>query len=70
VATITVTFLAGTDPDTAQVQVQNKIQQATPQLPTEVQAQGLSATILAIFFVPLFFILVRGFSKKQKATEA
>jgi multidrug efflux pump len=39
---ITVTFAAGTDPDTAQVQVQNKVQQAIPQLPTEVQQQGIT----------------------------
>jgi len=41
VATITVTFDAGTNSDIAQVQVQNKLTQATPLLPTEVQAQGL-----------------------------
>ncbi|WP_420137435.1 efflux RND transporter permease subunit [Sphingomonas sp.] len=39
--TITLTFEQGTDPDIAQVQVQNKLQLATPQLPREVQAQGL-----------------------------
>jgi multidrug efflux pump len=39
--TITVTFAPGTNPDTAQVQVQNKVQQAVPQLPTEVQQQGI-----------------------------
>src|ERR1700761_9495490 len=41
VVTITATFAAGTNPDIAQVQVQNKVQQATPLLPTEVQEQGL-----------------------------
>ncbi len=41
VATITVTFEPGTNPDIAQVQVQNKLTQATPLLPSEVQAQGL-----------------------------
>jgi multidrug efflux pump len=40
--TITATFAAGTNPDTAQVQVQNKIQQATPLLPQEVQTQGIT----------------------------
>ena len=40
-ATITVTFDQGTDPDIAQVQVQNKLQAATPLLPQEVQRQGL-----------------------------
>ncbi len=39
--TITVTFEPGTNPDIAQVQVQNKLTQATPLLPAEVQAQGL-----------------------------
>ncbi|MCB1637199.1 MAG: efflux RND transporter permease subunit, partial [Xanthomonadales bacterium] len=39
--TVTLTFENGTDPDTAQVQVQNKLQLATPQLPAEVQAQGM-----------------------------
>ena len=39
---IIATFQAGTDPDTAQVQVQNKVQQATPLLPSEVQAQGIA----------------------------
>ncbi len=40
--TITATFAAGTNPDIAQVQVQNKVQTATPLLPTEVQLQGLT----------------------------
>ena len=39
---ITATFAAGTNPDIAQVQVQNKVQQATPLLPTEVQQQGIT----------------------------
>ncbi|MGE0624169.1 MAG: efflux RND transporter permease subunit [Pseudomonadales bacterium] len=39
---ITATFAPGTDPDIAQVQVQNKVQQATPRLPLEVQQQGIS----------------------------
>ncbi|STU75840.1 RND efflux system [Klebsiella pneumoniae] len=40
--TITLTFKSGTDPDIAQVQVQNKLQLATPLLPQEVQQQGIS----------------------------
>lgn len=40
--TITLTFQSGTDPDIAQVQVQNKLQLATPLLPQEVQLQGIS----------------------------
>jgi multidrug efflux pump len=39
--TITATFASGTNPDVAQVQVQNKVQQATPLLPTQVQLQGI-----------------------------
>ena len=39
--TITVTFDKGTNPDIAQVQVQNQVQQALSRLPTEVQSQGL-----------------------------
>lgn len=39
---LTVTFKVGTDPDLAQVKVQNRIQQALPKLPEEVQRQGIS----------------------------
>ncbi|BCS52528.1 efflux RND transporter permease subunit [Geobacter sp. SVR] len=42
VVTITLTFKAGTDPNIAQVQVQNKLQLATPLLPQIVQRQGIS----------------------------
>ena len=38
---ITLTFRQGTDPDVAQVQVQNKLALATPMLPQEVQQQGI-----------------------------
>jgi multidrug efflux pump len=40
-ASITLTFEAGTDPDIAQVQVQNKLQQVTNQIPQAVTQQGL-----------------------------
>lgn len=40
-ASITLTFETGTDPDIAQVQVQNKLAQATPLLPETVQRQGV-----------------------------
>ncbi|PKN54475.1 MAG: hydrophobe/amphiphile efflux-1 family RND transporter [Deltaproteobacteria bacterium HGW-Deltaproteobacteria-14] len=43
-ASVTLTFAAGTDPDIAQVQVQNKLQLAVPFLPTEVQRQGIQVT--------------------------
>lgn len=39
---INLTFKAGTDPNIAQVQVQNKLQLATPLLPEVVQRQGIS----------------------------
>src|SRR5450432_790981 len=38
---ITLNFQQGTNPDIAQVQVQNKLQLATPLLPLEVQQGGL-----------------------------
>ena len=40
--TLTVTFALGTDLDTAQVQVQNRVAQALPRLPQEVQRIGLT----------------------------
>jgi multidrug efflux pump len=43
-AVITITFAAGTNPDIAQVQVQNKLQLATPVLPQIVQQLGISVT--------------------------
>ena len=55
--TITLNFKQGTNPDIAQVQVQNKLQLATPLLPPEVQQQGIRVAkatknfLLAIAFV-------------------
>ncbi len=43
-AAITATFAKGVDPDIAQVQVQNKVQQALARLPQQVQQQGLAVT--------------------------
>ena len=43
-ASTNITFEKGTDPDTAQVQVQNKVQQARSRLPQQVQQQGLTVT--------------------------
>ena len=42
--TIIATFEQGTDPDIAQVQVQNKLQLATPRLPQVVQQQGVQVS--------------------------
>ncbi len=55
-ASITLSFEAGTDPDIAQVQVQNKLQAATAQLPQEVQRQGITVNKSA-----RNFLLVLGF---------
>ena len=41
---IELTFEPGTDPDIAQVQVQNKLALATPLLPSEVQQQGVAVS--------------------------
>lgn len=41
-ASVTLTFENGTDPDTAQVQVQNKLQAAMSSLPEAVQRQGVN----------------------------
>ena len=43
-ATISATFKKGTNPDIAQVQVQNKVQQSLSRLPAQVQQQGLVVT--------------------------
>jgi multidrug efflux pump len=42
--TITATFKPGTNPDIAQVQVQNKVQAATPLLPPQVQQLGVTVS--------------------------
>ena len=57
ITTITVTFEQGTDPDIAQVQVQNKLQAATPLLPQEVQRQGIlveKSSAAFLMFVGLY----------------
>jgi len=43
-ATITVVFAKGTNPDTAQVQVQNQVASVLSRLPTQVQQQGVRVT--------------------------
>ncbi|GAA6141741.1 efflux RND transporter permease subunit [Hydrogenophaga sp. 5NK40-0174] len=43
-ARVSLSFVAGTDPDVAQMQVQNKVQQALTQLPESVQDQGVTVT--------------------------
>jgi multidrug efflux pump len=56
IATVNLYFLPGTDPDTAQVQVQNKVQLATPSLPQTVQQQGVTVTKSTRNFM-MFFTL-------------
>ncbi|MBO14352.1 efflux RND transporter permease subunit [Herbaspirillum huttiense] len=43
-ATVALTFTAGTNPDVAQMQVQNKLQQVTARLPQAVQNNGVTVT--------------------------
>ena len=56
-ARISLTFNAGTNPDVAQMQVQNKLQQAMPRLPQIVQSQGVTVNKAGIDFL-LFISLV------------
>ncbi|MEG3124088.1 efflux RND transporter permease subunit [Sphingomonas sp. GB1N7] len=65
-AQITVTFAKGTDPDTAQVQVQNKVQRAVSRLPSAVQVQGLSVTKSNSDFL----LIVALYDKTNKATDS
>ncbi|WP_318370129.1 efflux RND transporter permease subunit [Enterobacter sp.] len=59
--TITLTFKSGTEPDIAQVQVQNKLQLAMPLLPQEVQQQGISVEKAGSNF-----LMVVGFTSENK----
>ena len=52
-----VTFEQGTDPDVAQVQVQNKLQLATPNLPEEVQRQGVRVVKYQINFMQVIALI-------------
>ena len=58
-ANITLTFENGTDPDVAQMQVQNKLQLATPLLPTEVQQQGMRVAKSARNFLMVVSLVSR-----------
>lgn len=51
VGEINITFEPGTDPDIAQVQVQNKLQSAMPLLPTIVQEQGIRVNKAGLGFM-------------------
>jgi len=58
-ATVTLTFSQGTNPDIAQVQVQNKLQLAQPLLPPEVQQQGLRVAKASKSFLLVFTVSSR-----------
>ena len=63
---ITVTFEQGTDPDTAQVQVQNKVQQAESRLPSEVQQSGVTVEKSQSSFL----LILAVYDKNNKATSS
>ena len=63
---ITVTFQQGTNADTAQVQVQNKVQQAESRLPTEVQEAGVTVTKSQSSFL----LIMAVYDKNDKATSS
>lgn len=63
-ASIALTFAAGTDPDIAQVQVQNKLQVAMPLLPQEVQRQGVQVTKSTVNF-----LMVLGFVSEDGSMD-
>ncbi|MFC0307390.1 efflux RND transporter permease subunit [Rhizorhabdus histidinilytica] len=64
-AQITVTFDKGVDADIAQVQVQNKVQQALPRLPQQVQQQGLVVTKSN----PDFLMVVSVYDESDRASN-
>jgi multidrug efflux pump len=57
--TINVTFEQGTNPDIAQVQVQNKLQLATPLLPQQVQQQGIRVSKSARNFLMVVALVAK-----------
>ncbi|MGC3987728.1 MAG: efflux RND transporter permease subunit [Pseudorhodoferax sp.] len=63
-ASINVTFKQGTNPDTAQVQVQNKVQQALTRMPSSVQSQGVTVTKSQTDFL----VIIAVYDKTDKAS--
>ncbi|EGK15070.1 efflux RND transporter permease subunit [Psychrobacter sanguinis] len=61
---VTLTFENGTDPDTAQVQVQNKLQAAMSALPESVQRQGVNVTKSSSSF-----LMVQGFISEDGSMD-
>lgn len=69
-AEVTLTFANGTDPDIAQVQVQNKLQLAMPLLPEIVQRQGLTVGKgRAGFLMVAGFVSTDGSMKKEDIAD-
>jgi len=66
-ATVTLYFQPGTNPDTAQVQVQNKVQLATPSLPQTVQQQGVVVAKATQNFMMFFTLSTRDGSLNEVA---
>jgi multidrug efflux pump len=62
---IAVTFDKGVDPDIAQVQVQNKVRQATPRLPQAVQQLGVNVTKSN----PDFLLIVALYDTSNRSTN-
>jgi len=62
---ISVIFEKGTDPDTAQVQVQNQVQQAISRLPQQVQQQGVRVTKSN----PDFLLIVAVYDETDRRTN-
>src|SRR5919112_2693801 len=60
VLTLTVTFRVGTDPDLAQVQVQNRVAQALPRLPEEVRQLGVTTVKSSPNFIMVVHLLSPG----------
>src|SRR3546814_6840811 len=63
---VLVTFEQGNDPDIAQVQVQNKLQLATPLLPEEVQRQGVRVAKYQINFMQVVALV----DESRRMTQA
>ena len=64
-ASVKLTFNAGTNPDIAQVQVQNKLQLALPSLPQIVQAQGVQVAKSSSNFLMLVALISEKGDKTQ-----
>ncbi len=63
---ISATFEKGTDPDIAQVQVQNRVQQALSRLPQQVQQQGVNVTKSN----PDFLLVVAIYDESDRSTSS